>query len=121
MASSALRTGLLAAPAKQQRRGELLRASAAPLHNAWSTGSRPAFLCGSAPRMSAAVAHRQHGGVRSLTTCAAKGASAFTVLRLLTLIRSLTLDAALCLQLWARSSLRCRPGRLTRRRLSALR
>ena len=82
MASSALRTGVLAAPAKRQPRSESARACAAPLQNAWATGSRPAFLCGSAPRVSAAVAHRQQGGVRSVTTCAAKGASVLPVLRL---------------------------------------
>ena len=120
MASSALRTGCLAAPAKQQRRSETVRALAAPLHNAWATGSRPAFLCGSAPRVSAAAAHRQQGGVRSVTTCAAKGASALS--RPPTLNpNSADAERAPCFQLWARSSLRCRRGRRTRRRRSALR
>jgi hypothetical protein len=73
MATSALRTGVLAAPAQQRPRGEPARASAAPLQNAWATGSRPAYLCGSAPRVAAAAAQRQRGGVRSVTTCAAKG------------------------------------------------
>lgn len=74
MATSALRTGVLAAPAQQRPCGEAARASAAPLQNALATGSRPAFLCGSAPRVAAAAALRQRGGVRSVTTCAAKGA-----------------------------------------------
>jgi hypothetical protein len=73
MATSALRTGVLAAPAQQRPRGGPSRASAAPLHNAWATGSRPAFLRGSAPHAWAASAPQQRGGVRSVTTCAAKG------------------------------------------------
>ncbi len=73
MATSALRTGVLAARAQQRPRDEPARGSV-PLHNAWATGSRPAFLCGCAPRVSASAAQRQRGGVRSVTTCAAKGA-----------------------------------------------